>query len=416
MINIQNIITYIFLFTSLYFEVFILITYLENRENIKKENKRSKEKPIHFPSVSIIVPAFNEEMTIAKTMETLLNLEYPKDKLKIIAVDDGSIDNTFEVMKKFEEKDRVKVFRKENGGKHTALNFAIEKIDSDLIGALDADSYVDRDALKNIVLYFEEDKNVMAVIPSVKIYEPKNILQMIQKVEYGWGVLLRKMLSYLGAVYVTPGPFSIFKREVFEKIGGYKNAYNTEDMEMAMRMQKNKMKIVNAHNASIYTVCPDTLRKLLKQRLRWTYGFIKNTIDYKNILFKKEYGNLGIFILPMASISIVSAIYILSGFIYKILYNIFEEIIKIQTIGLHFNIPRFEIDWFFLNTEFIAIISFATLLGTFAMLYLSRKMTEGKFKINMELIYFLTLYTLIAPLWLARAVFKVVTGGKTTWR
>lgn len=416
MLSISNIITYIFLFTSLYFEIFILITYLENRENIKREDIKSKERPNFFPNVSIIVPAFNEENTIENTINSILDLNYPKDKFEILAIDDGSTDKTFEVLKKFENHSQIQIFKKENGGKHTALNFALERIKGDFVGSLDADSYVDKDALKNIILYFEEDKNIMAVIPSVKIHKPKNILQMIQKVEYGWGILLRKMLSYLGAVYVTPGPFSIFKKEVFEKIGGYRHAYNTEDMEIAMRMQKNKMKIVNAHNASIYTVCPDTIRKLLKQRLRWTYGFIKNTIDYKNMIFKKEYGNLGMFILPMASVSIISAIYILTGFLYNIVYKITEKIIKIQTIGLHPQLPKFHFDWFSINTEFIAIISFVTLTGTLSMLYISRKMAEGKFKINMELIYFLTLYTLIAPIWLARAVFKVITGGKTTWR
>ena len=196
---------------------------------------------------------------------------------------------------------------KENGGKHTALNFGLSQSKSELIGCLDADSYVDKDALKHIVQYFE-DKQTMAVTPSVKIYQPKNILQMIQSVEYGWGIFIRKVLAYLGALYVTPGPFSIFRREVFEKIGSYRHAHNTEDLEIALRMQAHHMKIANAHNARVYTVAPDTLKKLYKQRLRWTFGFIKNVIDYKFIFFRKQYGNLGIFILPMASVSIISGI------------------------------------------------------------------------------------------------------------
>ena len=414
--DIKNTITYIFLFTSLYFEVFILLTYLENRNLIKKENKKILSKPKHYPRVSIIVPCWNEEKTVSKTIHSLLNLNYPKNKLDIIVVDDGSTDNTWQVLKKFENNKQIKIFKKENGGKHTALNFALEKIDSELVGCLDADSYVEKDALKNIVLYFEEDKKIMSVIPSVRIYKPKNIIQKIQKVEYGWGILIRKMFSYLGALYVTPGPFSIFKREIFNDIGGYRHAHNTEDMELAMRMQKHKMKIVNSHNSFIYTVGPDTIRKLIKQRLRWTYGFIKNAIDYKFIFFKKEYGNLGVFILPIASLSIISGIYILGTVIYSLILKMIEEIIKIETIGLHLEMPSMNLNWFSINTEFLAIVSIFAFSLTLVMLYLSRKIEEGKFKLGIDLLYFLAFYTLIAPIWLTRAVFKALIGSKTSWR
>lgn len=422
MLNIENIATYIFLFTSLYFEVFILLTYLENRKTIKSENQMILQKIKRYPTVSIIVPSWNEEKTISNTIHSLLNLNYPKDKFEILAIDDGSTDRTFDVLNKFNKFKNVRVFQKTNGGKHTALNFGLNQSTSELVGCLDADSYVDRNALRNIVLYFENDKTAMAVTPSVKIYKPKNALQMVQKVEYGWGVFLRKSLSYLGALYVTPGPFSIFKREVFEKIGNYRKAHNTEDMEMAMRMQTNKMRIVNSHNSVIYTVAPDTLRKLFRQRVRWTYGFIKNSLDYKFIFFRMEYGNLGIFVLPMAAISIISAIYILGNLIFSIINKIMIQVVKIQTIGLHINLPNFksilslDINWFSINTEFVALASIATLVGTLAMLYLSRKMSEGKFRIGMDLIYFMTLYTLIAPIWLTRALFRAIIGTNPSWR
>jgi cellulose synthase/poly-beta-1,6-N-acetylglucosamine synthase-like glycosyltransferase len=249
-----------------------------------------------------MVPCWNEAGTLSKTIHSLLNLNYPKDKLKIMIIDDGSTDNTWKVAEKFKNKPQVEMYHKENGGKYTALNFGLSKTTTDLVGCLDADSYVDKDALQNIVTYFQ-DKETMAVTPSVKVWQPKTIIQLIQKVEYGWGIFLRKMLSYMGALYVTPGPFSIFRREVFDVVGGYKHAHQTEDMELAMRLQTNHIKIANAHNAYVYTVAPATLRKLYKQRLRWTYGFLKNVIDYRFVFFKREYGNLGIFVLPVASLS-----------------------------------------------------------------------------------------------------------------
>ncbi|MEI6842997.1 MAG: glycosyltransferase [bacterium] len=413
--ELQNYPLYVFLFLSLYFEVFLLITYFEKRVDLKEENLRSKRAIRKYPTVTIMVPCWNEEKTLSKTIHSLLNLNYPKDKLKIMIIDDGSTDNTWSVAQKFAGKKQVELYHKENGGKYTALNFGLSKVTSDLVGCLDADSYVDKDALKNIVIYFE-DKETMAVTPSVKVWKPKTIIQLIQKVEYGWGIFVRKLLSYIGAMYVTPGPFSIFRREVFENLGGYRHAHQTEDMELAVRMQSNHYKIVNSHNAVVYTVAPSTFWKLYKQRLRWTNGFIHNVVDYKHLFFKKEYGNLGVFILPMATLSILSAIYVLSVTVISIVTKIINEIIKIRTVGLDFHFDGFSFDWFYINTQVMAIGSLVALLGTIIIILLSRKMAEGKVRFGLDLVYFFALYALIAPIWMAKALYNSLFAVKTTWR
>jgi cellulose synthase/poly-beta-1,6-N-acetylglucosamine synthase-like glycosyltransferase len=215
-------------------------------------------------------------------------------------------------------------------------------------------------------------------------------------------------------MYVTPGPFSIFRREVFEKLGGYRHAHSTEDMEMAMRLQANHYKMVNSHNTIVYTVAPDALRKLYKQRLRWTYGFIKNAMDYKHLYFNSEYGNLGIFVLPMATISIFSAIYVLLMTIFSFLRSVFHELIKINTVGLHW--PTWNIDWFAFNTGFIAIISLLAFLGTVLIIFVSRRMADGKVKLGMDLVYFFLIYAFIAPIWLSKAVYNSIFSVKTKWR
>lgn len=409
----NNSIVYFFLFLSLYFEVFLLITYFERRLQIKDETKNSKRNLKKIPTVTIMVPCWNEQSTISKTVHSLLNLNYPKDKLKIMLIDDGSTDNTWEVIQKFQNKKQIEMYHKENGGKHTALNFGLSKNTSDLIGCLDADSYVDKDALKNIVMYFD-DKETMAVTPSVKVWQPKTIIQLIQKVEYSWGILIRKMLSYMGALYVTPGPFSIFRKEVFEKLGGYRFAHQTEDMEMAVRMQSHHYKIANAHNAFVYTVAPDSLIKLYKQRIRWTYGFIKNVVDYRHMFFKKEYGNLGLFILPIASISILSAIYLLAVSVFSIGSSLITQYIKISTVGMHWG--TFSFDLFYVNTQVITIASLVAFLGTLTILYISKKLSEGEFTLGMDMVYFVTMYAFIAPLWMARSLYNVIFSIKTKWR
>lgn len=413
--SITNSITYLFLFLSLNFEVFLLITYFENRLNIKEEEKLSSRVLKKYPSVSIIVPCWNEESTVSKTIHSLLNLDYPKDKLKIMVVDDGSTDNTWQVVQKFKNNPRIELYTKENGGKYTALNFGLSKNNSDLVGCLDADSYVHKDALKKIVTYFE-DKETMAVAPSIKLWEPKNFLQLLQKVEYGFGIFTRKMFHYMKAIYITPGPFSIFRKSVFEKLGGYEHAHNTEDIQIALRMQKNGMKIVHAHNAYVYTVPPKNVKKLLKQRVRWSYGFIKNAYDFRDMFFKKQYGNVGMLILPMASLSVVSVLFVSTVSVISIISNLITTISRIQTVGFDFSLNIMNFDWFYINTQVIALIGVVVALGSILMILMSKRMSEGKLDIGMDLVYYLALYVFIAPLWYGKALFNAIFGVKSSWR
>jgi cellulose synthase/poly-beta-1,6-N-acetylglucosamine synthase-like glycosyltransferase len=413
--DITTAITYVFLFLSLNFEVFLLITYFENRENIREENRMVAQGVKRYPTVTIIVPFLNEKTTISQTIYSLLNLDYPKNKLKIMLVDDGSTDNTWATLQKFQNNPQIEMYQKENGGKYTALNFGLSKIDTELVGCLDADSYVDKDALKHIVAYFQ-DKETMAVAPSVKLWKPQGILQLLQKVEYGFGIFTRKLYHYMQAVYITPGPFSIFRKEVFETLGGYKHAHNTEDIEIALRMQKNGYKIAHAHSAVVYTVPPRTVPKLLKQRVRWSYGFIKNAQDYKDMFFQKKYGNVGLIVLPMAAVSVLSVLFVSAVSVISILRLIFDKIVKIQTVGFDFHPNWLNFDWFYINTQLIAIIGLVVTIGTVTMILMSKKMSEGKIDMGLDLIYYFTLYIFIAPLWMAKAAYNAVFGIKASWR
>lgn len=402
-------ISYVLLFIALYFEVFLLITYFEKRS----DNRKPLQLPVILPTITIIVPIWNEETTVLKTIFSILKLDYPKDKLSVFIVDDGSTDNTWKVIQRFKRNSQVTLLRKENGGKHTALNYALQFVTSDLVGCLDADSYVHPQALRRIVSKFNEG-DYMAVTPSIKVHEPKGIIQLIQKVEYGWGVLLRNTLAHLGAIYVTPGPLSIFKREVFLRLGGYRKAHNTEDMEIALRMHENKMRIGNAPDAFIYTSAPRNLKSLYKQRLRWTYGFMKNAIDYKHMFFNPRYGNLGMVMLPIASLSLFSSTYLVAMNVWGWIVKVVEKVTEVNVIGLNFNTPSFEL--FYVNTTPITIISYVAIIGTIALLFFSRQMAEGNRKPGWDMFLFMFLYVFITPIWVTRAMYNVVFAKKTSWR
>jgi cellulose synthase/poly-beta-1,6-N-acetylglucosamine synthase-like glycosyltransferase len=402
---------YVLLFCSLYFEIFLLTTYIEKRKAIKTEYLEMKEK--NWPTTTIIVPCWNENNTVIATVNSLLNLDYPKDKLTITVVDDGSTDNTLSVLEIFKDNPQIKIYHKENGGKYTALNFGINNTNSELVGCLDADSFVDKDALKNMIPYFENRK-IMAVVPAIRVHDAKNSLQKIQKIEYDLGCFLRKMLTYLNALHVTPGPFTIFRRKVFENIGQYKHAHLTEDLEMALRMQKHNYKIANSHRSFVFTVTPNTIKTLYKQRSRWAYGFLKNFTDYKSLLFKKEYGNISFFILPFALISIFSTLYFAINFIISNIDNIYEKIMKAKMVGISISSPHF--DWFYINTGLIQILTIFILLTTIAMIYVSTKLFKEKIKVKPELVYFMFFYPIIAPFWIANAVFNAFISKTITWR
>ncbi len=412
-----DIIMYVWLFVSLFFEVFLLITYFEIREELKLEKELLDKGPNNFPSVTVVVPCYNEEKTVVKTIESLLALDYPKDKLSLLVVNDGSTDNTLNVVREhFKNHGQIQIHDKENGGKYTALNFAISKAETELISCLDADSFVDREALKRMVPMFE-NKEIMAVIPSVKIWKPRSILQHIQKVEYSWGIFLRRLLSSLNALYVTPGPFSVFRTKVFKELGGYKHAHHTEDMEMAMRMQKHGYKIVNSHSAFVYTVGPEKLKGLYKQRVRWTYGFLNNVIDYKDMLFNKKFGNIGMLVLPIATVSVFAIMYMSVMAVMEVINRVGEEYLRFEAVGWTYSLPSFgSIDWFSINLGSLFFISLTILSLTLFIVFLSLRLSDGKFKFTRGILYYFFIYIFIVPFWLAKATYSTISKQSITWR
>lgn len=414
MAEIGNLILFCSLFISLFFEVFLLITYLEVREELTLEEKRLGQELKWFPTVTIIVPCFNEERTVYNTLQSLLHLDYPKNKLAIMVVNDGSTDGTRRALNKFKNHPQIAILTKSNGGKHTALNFALVGVKSDLVGCLDADSFVNSDALKRIVPFFD-DESVMAVTPSIKVHQPKSVLQYVQKIEYSWGIFLRRMLSAIGALYVTPGPFSIFRARVFQELGGYCQGHQTEDLEMALRLQKNHYKIVNSYRAHVYTVAPAGLKALYRQRIRWTYGFLNNVLDYRAMFLNGKYGNIGIFILPIATSSIFSTLYIFGRLLWYNISRVIDVLVKFQTVGLTKpSWPSF--DWFFINTGIIPFLTLSAVGLSFVILYLSIKMAEGQAKLSRGVFYYLLLYIFIVPLWLTKALWNTVLRRPIGWK
>jgi cellulose synthase/poly-beta-1,6-N-acetylglucosamine synthase-like glycosyltransferase len=307
-------------------------------------------------------------------------------------------------MQDFAKNPQVQVFQKENGGKHTAMNLGIERSTAQLVGCLDADSFVDPQALKRLVSYFKNPV-VMSVSPSIIVDNPKNVIQFAQKLEYQMSVFVKKMLGLVGGIHVTPGPFSIYRREIFTKIGLFRKAHNTEDMEIAYRMQKNHMKIEQCNDAYVYTTTPNSIPKLYKQRLRWIHGFIRNTYDYRKILFNPKYGTFSIFTVPAGIVSISAATFFFGSSLVSFFKFVIEKITKIKAVGFHFAPAHF--DWFFVSTHasmFLLVFLYALIISA---ILIGTRMAEGKAKFSFHIFSFMIIYSVIAPFWLMHAMCKV---------
>ncbi len=397
-----------FIFFTLYFEVFLLVSLFEH-----KKRSRVLKKGTYEPKVSILIPCWNEEETIGKTLDSLLALRYPKENYSIIVVNDGSTDGTLKALEPYQNNPQIKIFTKENGGKHTALNFGLEKVETEFVGCLDADSFVDPEALSNIMARFEEG-SVMAVTPSTVVATPKTLIQRMQKAEYHYGNFIRQAMASINSIHIAPGPFSFFRMDVFRKLGPYHKAHNTEDMEIAMRMQKNGMKIAHASNALIHTTSPENIQKLYKQRVRWVSGFFGNIIDYRSMLLNSKYGDLGILVLPVALASIFLTIPFALATFYRMLSSIWVNLEGLYFGGLQsLSLPSFDL--FSINTGVVSLLSLFMLLSVIIILASSRKMTSGKWKFSIDFLYLL-IYTFIAPFWLLKAIYNNIFSKQSSWR
>ncbi|MBC8465078.1 MAG: glycosyltransferase family 2 protein [Parcubacteria group bacterium] len=412
------VVTYILLFISLFLEVYFLISFFEDWT--KKESKEKKgvdyTRPENLPSATIIVPCWNEETTVKGTIDSLLNLNYPKEKLDIFIIDDGSTDGTWNIIQTYNSHPQITLFQKENGGKHTAVNLGLEHVKSDLVGLLDADSFVHTEALMRIVDTFLKEPETKAVTPAMTIHNANTLARVLQRTEYFFAIFMRKTSAAMGALYVIPGPFSFIRTEVFKSLGEYKHAYLTEDMEYAMRMQSHHYTIANRHDAYVYTVGPADPKGLFKQRLRWIYGFLNNARDYKHLFFTPRYGDLSLLMLPSAVVFLIGSFVLFSTLISSTSTSLAKGISRIRTVGVDVPASLTSPDWFFFNTDALLFLSVFVMILTIVLILIGKKLAGEKMRFSPDIVLFLLIYGIVALSWNTVALYKTLASRKVSWR
>lgn len=246
--------------------------------------------------VSIIVPAYNEEVNAVSSVQSLLNGNYPN--LEIIFVDDGSKDSTYEKVKRaFANHHKVKVFTKPNGGKASALNYGIQQSDAEFVICIDADTKLLPDAVSKLMMHFNPSAGgsmVGAVAGNVKVGNEVNLLTRWQSIEYISSQNFdRKAFSYLNAITVVPGAIGAFRKKAIEDAGGFTTDTLAEDCDLTIRILRNGYNVENENKAIAMTEAPETLKMFFKQRFRWSFGVMQTFWKNRDALFNWKYKWLG---------------------------------------------------------------------------------------------------------------------------
>lgn len=279
-----------------------IIAYIQKKKEQQTRQTIVFQENIAAPAVSVIVPAFNEEVNAVRTVSSLLNQDYPK--LDIIFVDDGSTDATFEkVSAAFAGNPRVAVLTKANGGKASALNYGINRSESPYIVCIDADTQLKKDAVSQLMEKFfadgKPDAATGAVAGNVKVGNEVNMITRWQSIEYITAQNFdRRAFDLFNCIIVVPGAIGAFRRQAVIDAGMFTTDTLAEDCDLTVRLLRAGYRIRNCTEAISYTEAPETLRGFLKQRFRWSFGVMQTFWKHRDACFNTKYKALGTIALP----------------------------------------------------------------------------------------------------------------------
>lgn len=398
---------YVFFYFSLYMSIVWILTFFSRKTDFFKKIKIKST-----PSVSIIIPTYNKEDTIESTIKSLLGLSYPRP-IDIVVVDDGSTDRTPEILKSFNKK--IKVIKNNvNMGKGYSLNKALSRINTDLFACVDADSIADKDCLIKMIGFFRDNK-VSTVTAGLKVAVKNSMLEKVQYVEYLLNLFWRKIMTFLDALPVTPGVFSIYRTQVIKKIGGFDEKNLTEDMEIALRLHTEGYKIENCPDAYVKTFCPKTFNDLYKQRIRWYRGVIRNFIKYKKLFFNPKFGNLGIYYMPFNAILVAFAVLFFLYFTITGAYKVSKFILDIFLINFDLStLLNLQFNMFSIDTSYLLFLLFLP-LGVY-LLKLSFDYSNERIKKNIFVsLFFLFIFPFYSLFFWTVSVFYEILRVEKKW-
>ncbi len=413
--NLQTILNTIItaIFLLIIFSYYYLLIF--KKQKIGKSRKR-------FSGISIIIPAHNEEKYIADTLKSVLEADFPGKK-EIIVVDDGSKDKTYRIAQQISKISKqsakqvpIRIIRKKHTGKSNSINQALKTARYELVAVVDADSCIHKDALIE-ALKFLGDPKVAAVCSTVKVKNRHNFIGMWLHIEQLYSSLLRNLFSKVNVNLVAPGPLSIYKKEILEKIGGFETKGFSEDVDVALRLIKAGYRIESAEKSVSETNMPVNPKGFARQRNRFARGWI-------NIMkrhLRLDHTFMQIFTLPIMFFGYLQSV--IMGLIS--LYNLISGYITYfaaRGIWMSTGVLKFFFDWFSIIgiiKWFIRIITGASPLTLFDVIGLSASLLSYplfimaiiKYDKKITLWHLVPLFFLF-PYWFTIMIFYIINLGE----
>ncbi len=294
----------------------LIIGILAIIEKLRPDHDKLPEPP---PSVTVLIPAHNEETVIVQTVQSVLLSDYTN--MHVIVVDDGSADSTLELLhSNFGKNSYVQIIHQVNKGKAAALNNALSYAQTDIVVTIDADTEIEPDAIRNLLRHFSDPK-VGAVAGNVKVGNRSRWLTRWQALEYITSQNMEKRaFDLLNCITVVPGALGAWRREAIEAAGGITADTVAEDADLTIAIRRLGWRVTYDEYVIAWTEAPETAAMLIRQRFRWTFGTLQSFWKHSGTLFRPKYGTLGWVALP-------------NIFIFQIVLPLISPVIDLMFLG-----------------------------------------------------------------------------------
>src|SRR5438445_10384 len=308
----------------------VIIGLLALIEKLRPDHSVMPDPP---PSVTVLIPAHNEERVIVQTITSVLLADL--QDLQIIVVDDGSTDKTGELLDtNFSLEPRVRIIHQVNRGKAAALNQAMSLADTEIVVTIDADTEIESDALDKLIRHFS-DPQVGAVAGNVKVGNRSRWLTRWQALEYITSQNMEKRaFDLLNCITVVPGALGAWRKTAIEAAGGINADTVAEDADLTIAIRRLGWRVGYDEEAIAWTEAPEKAGQLIRQRFRWTFGTLQSFWKHGDTLFRPKYGTLGSVALP-------------NIFVFQLVLPLISPIIDLLFLGsvLLWAVERWHFTW-----------------------------------------------------------------------
>ncbi len=295
-LSIIFVLSVILIWFMIFYQLILTMAGFFHYTHSRKEKKKIDSLTFDFPKVTILIPAHNEEKVIAYTIEAMLNLDYPKDKLDILVINDGSSDRTAEIVEECTKRDtRLRLYNVPKGeggkGKSRALNLGLKQTNSQYIAVYDADNTPDPSAMKYLMAQMIQDETLGAVLGKFRtVNKNRNLLTRFINIEtLGFQSMLQSGRWKMFKISTLPGTNLVIRRRLLDKLNGWDEDAITEDSELSIRIYKEGYRIKFVPYSVTYEQEPESWKVWIKQRTRWVQGnnyvgkkFLREIPSFKN--------------------------------------------------------------------------------------------------------------------------------------